>query len=446
MGSVLPRALGDGLWLRRATPADVDRLATFNSRIHHAPGSTEPDHRVGAWTRDLLTRSPRGFDAGDFTIVEDQRTGAIVSSLNLISQTWSYCGIPFDVGRPELVGTDPNYRRRGLVRIQMDLIHDWSAERGQLAQAITGIPFFYRQFGYEMALALSGGRLVHRSTVPRLTDGAAETFAIRPAAPDDVDFIARTYTTGQRRYVVSCVRRDADWQYELTGRSFDSDARRELRVIEDLAGERVGFLAHSPRLTQSGEMYAICYELAPGVSWLGVTPAVLRDLETVGDALASAEPSREFVGIGLGLGESHPCYPVLGDRYTVAGNPYAWYLRVPAVSAFLVQVRPALEQRLAGSIAPGHTGELKISYFVEGLKMQIEHGRIVEVVDWQPTLADRGDLTFPGLTFLQLLFGYRSLADLEYAYADCRARSVEGRVLADAFFPKGTSDVWPMES
>jgi hypothetical protein len=445
MGSTLPRDLGDGLWLRRTTPADAERLATFNSHIHHAPGSTEPDRLVAAWTRDLLTRPPPGFDAGDFTIVEDRHTGAIVSSLNLISQTWSYHGVPFGIGRVELVGTDPAYRRRGLVRVQMDLIHEWSAERGQMVQAISGIPFFYRQFGYEMALSLGGGRLLHRSAMPRLPMGASEPFRIGPATETDLSFIDRTYATGQRRYDVSCVRRETEWRYELDGRSVDSGSRRELRVIEDLAGERVGFIAHPPNLSEAGEFYVDCYELTPGVSWLAVTPAVLRYLDSVGARLAAKEPSRELVGVGLRLGESHPAYLVLGNRFVPVEYPYAWYLRVPNVTDLLFHVRSALETRLAASIASGHTGELKISFFDDGVSVRFDRGRIVEVVGWEPSQADRGHLTFPGLTFLQLLFGYRSLSDLEYAYADCRARSVEARVLADALLPKGVSDVWPIE-
>lgn len=67
----------------------------------------------------------------------------------------------------------PEYRRRGLVRAQFDVIHQWSAARGQLVQVISGIPFYYCQFGYEMGLALSGGR-GHRPAVDwLLARGAA---------------------------------------------------------------------------------------------------------------------------------------------------------------------------------------------------------------------------------------------------------------------------------
>ena len=128
------RDLGDGLVLRRANPTDVEELSEFNGKLH---GDNEPDaRRVAAWTRDLFEKPHPTYEVGDFTIVEDTRSGKIVSSMNLISQTWSYGGIEFGVGRPELVGTHADYRNRGLVRAQFEVVHQWSAERGELLQAI----------------------------------------------------------------------------------------------------------------------------------------------------------------------------------------------------------------------------------------------------------------------------------------------------------------------
>jgi hypothetical protein len=95
------RDLGAGLILRRSTPEDGDVLAEFNRAIHT---DNEPDGQcIAAWTRDLLTRPHPTFNSDDFTIVEETATRLIVSSMIWISQTWSYEGIQFGVGRPELV-------------------------------------------------------------------------------------------------------------------------------------------------------------------------------------------------------------------------------------------------------------------------------------------------------------------------------------------------------
>jgi len=48
---------------------------------------------------------------------------------------------------------------------------------------------------------------------------------------------------------------------------------------------------------------------------------------------------------------------------------------------------------------------------------------------------------FPDLTFLQLLFGYRSYAELDMAYPDCYATHAEAVVLLNALFPKRPSYV-----
>jgi len=51
---------------------------------------------------------------------------------------------------------------------------------------------------------------------------------------------------------------------------------------------------------------------------------------------------------------------------------------------------------------------------------------------------------FPDLTFLQLLFGFRALAELEAAFPDCIVRTNEARALLDALFLRTPSDVWPL--
>jgi len=112
---------------------------------------------------------------------------------------------------------------------------------------------------------------------------------------------------------------------------------------------------------------------------------------------------------------------------------------------------PVLEGRLAGTTADGHTGELKISFVYDGVKLSFEAGRLTQVQRWMPTQLDSRlapitrDALFPGLTFLQLLFGFRSVADLEYAFPDCIISSDESRELLDILFPRRPSMVWGVE-
>src|SRR5512140_3449747 len=180
----LSKDIGAGLILRRSSPQDAEALAAFCADIH-SDDPTTPDRLIGAWTRDLLTHPHPRFHPDDFTVVEEAATGRIVSTLNLIPQTWTFDGIPFEVGRPELVGTAPEYRNRGLVRLQFEEIHRWSEARGDLLQGITGIPYYYRLFGYEMVLDLDGAHSGFSIHVPQLEAGRDEPCRFRPATEGD---------------------------------------------------------------------------------------------------------------------------------------------------------------------------------------------------------------------------------------------------------------------
>jgi hypothetical protein len=437
------RDLGDGLVLRRATRADAEALAAFNSEIHCTPGSDDTPEAISAWIRDLASGDHPTFKPGDFTIVEDTRTGDIVSSLCLISQTWAYEEVKFGVGVPELVGTKPEHRRRGLVRVQFDVVHGWSARRNHKVQAIMGIPNFYRQFGYEMALEHHGGRAGFKSDVPRLRKGEKEPFRVRRATEGDLAFIARVYRQSRQRYLIWSPRSTALWRYELRGRRAEATERRELRVIESASGDRVGFLTHWPQLWGDA-LGASDYELKSGVSWLAVTPTVVRYLAATGEKYA-ARDKKQFGSVGFWCGSEHPAYEVMAWRLPRKREPYAFYVRVADVPGFVRHIAPVLERRLTESIAVGHTGALKLSFYRDGVRIAFRKGRLVGAEAWRPGRPGEAEsAAFPDLSFLHLLFGHRSLQELESSHADCFANGDEARLLLKVLFPKKASSVWPL--
>ena len=70
----------------------------------------------------------------------------------------------------EFVATDEEYEGRGLVRRQFEYHHADVARRGELFQMIVGIPYFYRQFGYEYALPVPGWRTIAPGDVPVVSE------------------------------------------------------------------------------------------------------------------------------------------------------------------------------------------------------------------------------------------------------------------------------------
>src|SRR5690606_30847863 len=131
----------------------------FNASVH-------ADEGIEIYTRWKLGGTHPAATFSDALLVEDTRTGQIVSSLCLIPQTWTYEGIRLPVGEVSLVGTHSGYRKRGLIRAQMDEIDHMLRARGHLLSCIEGIPYFYKQFGYEFAVPLLSCARLELDQVP----------------------------------------------------------------------------------------------------------------------------------------------------------------------------------------------------------------------------------------------------------------------------------------
>ena len=433
----LPRDLGDGLVLRWATPADTEALAAFNVNIH-SDNPESPETWLARWTEDLMRGDHPTTSASDFTVVVDENAnGKIVSTLNLISQTWLYEDIPFGVGRPELVATDPAYRRRGLVRKQMTAVHTKSAARGELVQAITGIPWYYRLFGYGMSLDLGGGRDFLWDRPGNDTKVETEAYQIRPATEADWPILQTLYEAHNRGALISRQRNEATWRYELTIPHPTSVYARHFYLVETAQStpQPVAYVEYK----QFGNTYHV-RELGvrPDHSWRAVGLFLTRYFKKLADVLYEKEEKR-LRGITFGLGIAHPVYEALGRQLEQQRLPYAWYIRVPDLPAFLRHIAPVLEKRLAQSVLAGHSGTCRVNLYQQQFTLVFEQGKLQEVGSYEPTSVEDGDLHFPDTTFLSLLFGRNSWEELNAVHADCYPRTPEAAVLCSILFPKKPS-------
>lgn len=441
----LPKNLGNGLVLRWATPADTEELAEFNVLIH-SDDPEKPETWLAHWTEDLMRGDHPTTSASDFTIVVDENAGdKIVSSMNLISQVWLYDGVPLGVGRPELVGTDSHYRRRGLVREQFDAVHAKSAGRGELMQAITGIPWYYRQFGYGMALDLGGGRDFLWDRPGNDTTVEEETYQIRPAQITDWPILQTLYEAHNKGSLLSRARDEATWRYELTIPHPTSMYARHFYLVETATSAALSTGVNNPRpvayveYKQFGKSYFVGeLGVLPGHSWRAVGLFLTRYFKKLADELLEKEEKR-LRGIHFGLGQGHPIYEALGRQLEEQRRPYAWYIRVPDLPAFLRHIAPVLEKRLAHSVLAGYSGTCRVNLYKQQFTLVFEGGKLKDVGTYQAKVVDDGDIQFPGTTLLQLIFGQASLDELNAIHPDCYSRQAEAAILFHILFPKRPS-------
>jgi len=446
------RELGSGLVLRWANAADIEGLLQLYGYVFRNKESDPPPEGLLSWMRDCMSGRHPLLTANDFALVEDTDRGTVVAATNLMGQPVDFAGVRLMMGRPEVVATHPDYRNRGLIRAIFELIHARSEARGDQLQGITGIRYYYRQFGYEYAVALNGGRVVSFADIPKLNAGEAEPYTLRHATVEDLPTLlalyerertfARRSAEGQPALtpLATTLVPEAYWRWTLDGMSAGTNEGWRSLLIVNSAGRAVGYLLRQP--LRSGDTLALrAMMVEPGVSLAGVLPSVLRGLQALASEIPVSRPDAPAMDkIEFHFYAAHPLYDVLTESLVTRwSRPYAWYIRVPDLPGFMRLIAPVLEQRLAASALDSHTGELLISFYRGGLRLAFEDGRLTAAEDWcNTTWESRAQAAFPPLSFLQLVFGYRSLSAMSSSQPDVWADD-NAAYLLDVLFPARAS-------
>ncbi len=437
------RELGGGLLLRWSQPEDTESIARLIGQVFRENAGDPPNERMMERTRLQMRGDSPIMGPNDYAVVEDTvlANRPIVACACLWHHTWEFDGIPFGVGRPEYVGVEPAYRHRGLIRSIFELLHARSATAGHLLQAISGIPYFYRQFGYEYALEHRGGRVVSLTNIPPAPDDEAEPFHLRDATAEDIPLMMQLYAQRPGETLIRTVISADDRRYQIVGLADISIAAKTdaLMMICDSNGTARGYV-HAYAKRWGANLGVVEVEVAPDVPLWTALPSLLRALQSYGAKVPNAAENKEpFRGIALHLGPTHPIYTLLGDRAASTDSPDAWYIRIADVPGFITHVRPVLEERLAQSALAGYDGELTIDMYRGGLRLSFARGKLTAAQPWEPPLyGDNANAGFPPLVFLQLLLGYRSLRELSAAFPDVSAKE-EARILLNVLFPKRPS-------
>ena len=447
-------ALGNNLFLRWSTADDKDKIAHLLGMTFRESANEPFSVAMADWVY-LCTREGFPFSGpNDWAIVEDRGKpeNPAVACTCLWSHQWFYEDIPFGVGRPEFVATDPDYRNRGLIRAIFGLLHEKSEAQGHLMQGITGIPYFYRQFGYEYVLDLGGLRTVPVAQIPAKKEDEPDPYSLRLATPSDLPAIMQLYEESRQESLLWHTPDESYWRLlihlwnepDVQSRDpFDSDWSSRAHMVLDESQEVCGYVV-LPTTRHGDSVRARQLVFSPNVNLYQCMPSLLRALQKAGESLPCKKADILLSKIGFPLGRHHPIYEVLGDDLiSSTENPYAWYIRVPNLPAFIQRITPVLEKRIAESSLVGHTGELKVDLYSSGLLFQFEEGKLRQVEPWRPELYENPNAGCPPLVFLQLLLGYRSLEELRRIFPDVWARK-EATLLLNVLFPKEHSVVHPL--
>jgi predicted N-acetyltransferase YhbS len=361
--------------LRRAAEDDATGIVELN-RVHNGENVA-----VEIWS---------AFRAGhmapnDFAVaVAGDR---VVSTVGLLPMQVRVGDVVIPAGQPEFIATESDFRRQGLVRRLLDLVHGWSAERGDLVQIIAGIPFFYRQFGYSYGLR----RPVEWLVRPETDLAAVGGWGIRAATPSDIAEIC------------------------LLEEAAQAGATARLPFVPELWPVLLE-LPHAPVLvaTAGGRVEAVTrVRTGPGepIYLQAMAAASPMAAEALIAAVRADHPGRTLVvGERAGL----PLRGVLGAAVPVSRRKWL-YVRIAEPARLLRHLRPVLDARLAASPFASADGRIEISFYRSGVAIVYRGGRVTEVI---PTVRDDSggslpDVHVPPDLLPTLLFGPGNVLDWE---------------------------------
>jgi hypothetical protein len=407
------------------TDDELEELIAFNSAIH------EPED--GETLRRLIEKMP-GFGRELNYYIRDTDSGKIVSSLNAIPSVWAYNGIPINNLELGFVGTLEEYRKRGLIRKLYYKYFEKQFHRGRYhISNIQGIPYFYRQFGYDFLIPDWRQVFLRPNQIPVLPPDKKPDWmrlSIRPATKSNLNDIITLYDKLSTGLLVSTIRDRTLWELqEKIRKDFAKDFSTYVvkRGTEVLGYFRL-VLRENKKEPENSYLNVMESSIS-GIDGVRRTLEFLRShcIELGFHRIAfSGATTSNLSRIGLDLGGQ-------------MSRGWKHQLRIRDMVHFLKRIRPALQKRLRNTMFAGLTQEVTINTYRHRYVLDFQSGKIKDIKDLG--VHEDGkylDFRTPPNDFVRLLLGQYSPEELSHQDMDFIIQGPAKSLIA-TLFPKQES-------
>ena len=343
---------------------DLEELIKFNAVVHVDDDPEEIRRQI-----DNLPNFNRKLNF----YIRDLDKGMIVSTASAIPSVWMYEDIPLTNLELGWVGTLKEYRRKGLARALYVRFEEILQRDEYHISTIMGIPYYYRQFGYDFILPMGRKVQLRIDQIPVPKDEASKSIVFREARHDDIPSLIRLYDVHNRKMLVHAARTKSLWELqERFHREFEQEFKT---IVLEREGRVVGYF----RLCVRGAK-----KHAPQGLWLSVMES---SITTFNDVLQTLQYLRGCAT------EENTCRidvvgPAVNNLCRVARNleghidiGWKYQIRIPDISRFLNQIRPALESHLIGTMFEGMTRDLEINTYEHCYILPFVNGKLAPVTD-----------------------------------------------------------------
>ncbi len=414
------------------TDEEVEELIAFNAHIHEDT-SAEVLER---WLEHLP-----GFSPEMNYYIRDSSTGKIVSSVNAIPSIWNYDGVHLRNLELGYVGTEPEYRKKGLIRV-LYTYFERELQNGEYdISTIQGIPYFYRHaFGYDFIIPLNRGVTLHNAQLPQLKEEDSPDFmsiTVREANEQDMDAIETLYQELLQRFLVTGHRSKELWRTQENIKMEIGTPYRTMILEKD--GIIDGYFKIVFRKYDSLFPYGDCAE---------ILESSIRSIDSVMRALyyakeATIEKNCHYFATHSAL-ESNLCKIVLnyGGRMW---SGWKYMVRIPNVVRFLRTIQPVLEERIKGTMFEGLSRDIFLNTYRNCYHLEFVNGKIKSIKDiGMQDIYEKTEIRIPSKGLVRLILGANTIDELNKMDIDFIVRGWY-RNLLEVLFPKKESYVFPYQ-
>ena len=389
------------------TDEEVEELLKFHTIVHP---DDDPDE-----LRRQINKLP-GFGRELNFCIRDTAKNEIVCALNAIPGVWCYEDVPLKNLELGWVGTLKEQRRKGLFKSLYTHFDKLLQEGEYDLSTIQGIPYYYRQFGYDFILPMSRTLWLTVDQIPQIDEKTSPPFMklnIREATSGDIDNLMKLYEEHNRQVQVHVARNQELWTIqEKVKREYDKDFQTV--VLENEEGVQ-GYLRFVLILDTGVGMHGSGKALQVIESRIRSFAGVRRVLQFLREKALEHSIYRLSVS---GPTTNNLSRIVLDLGGNIRGG-WKFQIRIPNMLQLLRKIQPVLEKRLVGTMFEGLTKELALNTFRNCYVLNFVNGRIESITDSGMQEVDENrPFRAPPNDLVRLVLGEYSIDELSYNNID----------------------------
>ncbi|MAG13656.1 MAG: hypothetical protein CMN78_03565 [Spirochaetales bacterium] len=390
---------------------DIERLAVFNGRMH--------GDDVAGMTRELAIAHPDAPQMRWFAVIQTE-TREILSTVSLIPWTLDYDGVSIKAAEMGIVGTLEKWRKRGFISRLVNQFGVSLSEGGYVLSHIQGIPYFYRQYGYEYAVPLETHYCIElRFLQNNIKRTGESSLSLRNAVNADIPVLEKYYTEHVAHLAISTIRGEVRWKF-IIGESLKTGYAADTYVVEH-RNKAVGYVRIARQGFGDGLIVSECSRL-PYEHFLSLLLQI---------AAIAKERGKPYIRLNLEAG--HPAVKAVLDQGGKYEGGYKWQIRIPDIRKFLETIGLVLNDRLEGSEFDGFSGMFRIHWYRDEIALEISDGEIVRI---GPAKGREGYvINIPPNLLAPLMLGQSTVAECRKFYPDIRGSTRAVR-LFNVLFPQ----------